>query len=927
MGCTASKLDNEDTVRRCKDRRRYMKDAVYARHHLAAAHSDYCRSLRLTGSSLSAFAAGEPLSVSDHTPAVLLRTPSSLSSSTTIPPPPRVTPSPPPPRVIPSPPPSSVHPPPPPPAFAPSPIIPRPPSRRHHKPTIKVPHILSESSPSNSFRSHNFQPNNYTYNANANSTYSGTPSQASSVWDWENFYPPSPPDSEYFQRRNNHHDDYSNKPHDDDDDKLSMYSDNYQKYFHSTKPHEQQIDHHYDKASTHSGDYQKYQYSKQHDRLNNDDEKASTYSDKYQKHHQHHIHADDEEEETEREEVQYSEWDDHYNSTTSSSEEEGNFGDRSEVGSRSNFGSSVHNEAKPMPPPAAAAARYEKMSKTEKSEDAGSSARWNYGGGGGGGGSEISDMRMVVRHRDLAEIVAAIKEYFDNAAAAGEQVSVMLETGRAQLDRSFTNLKKTVYHSSGVFSNLSSSWTSKPPLAVKYRFEPGSLAVPDGPKSLCSTLERLLAWEKKLYEEVKAREGVKIEHEKKLAALQNLEYRGGQEAKLDKTKASIKRLQSLIVVTSQAASTTSSAIIGLRDTELVPELVELCHGFMYMWKSMNQFHEVQNHVVEQVRGLVNRSTRGESTSDLHRQATRDLESAISAWHSSFCRLIRFQRDFILSLHGWFQLSLLPVNNEPTNGNYRDPSDAFGFCDEWKLALDRVPDTVASEAIKSFINVVHSISLKQTEEIKIKKRTESASKELEKKSSSLRNIEKKYYNSYSMVGIGLPNSGPDTGHALDARDPLAEKKSELAACRRRVEDEMMRHSKAVEVTRAMTLNNIQTGLPGVFQAMTSFSGLFTEALETVCTRSYAINFVNLFVGRGRELSERLRGRGKERVYRQFAWILVTELGGSSNEVFEAPTSQVSPCLTGHGFNYVSAEDLLWLLVVVASGVRWWDLSLF
>ncbi|KAH7849328.1 hypothetical protein Vadar_016362 [Vaccinium darrowii] len=50
MGCTASKLDNEDTVRRCKDRRRYMKDAVYARHHLAAAHSDYCRSLRLTGS-------------------------------------------------------------------------------------------------------------------------------------------------------------------------------------------------------------------------------------------------------------------------------------------------------------------------------------------------------------------------------------------------------------------------------------------------------------------------------------------------------------------------------------------------------------------------------------------------------------------------------------------------------------------------------------------------------------------------------------------------------------------------------------------------------------------------------------------------------------------------------------------------------------
>lgn len=254
---------------------------------------------------------------------------------------------------------------------------------------------------------------------------------------------------------------------------------------------------------------------------------------------------------------------------------------------------------------------------------------------------------------------------------------------------------------------------------------------------------------------------------------------------------------------------------------------------------MHQYHEVQNNIVQQVRGLVNRSAKGDSTSELHRQATRDLESAVSAWHSSFCRLIKFQRDFIRSLQGWFKLTLFPVDNDNVNGN-GEPSEAYAFCDEWKLALDRVPDTVASEAIKSFINVVHVISVKQSEELKIKKRTETASKELEKKASSVRNIEKKFYQSYSMVGIGLPDAGPENGQVLDARDPLAEKKSELVACQRRVEDEMTRHSKAVEVTRAMTLNNLQTGLPGVFQAMTSFSSLFTEALHSVCTRSYLIN---------------------------------------------------------------------------------------
>ena len=73
---------------------------------------------------------------------------------------------------------------------------------------------------------------------------------------------------------------------------------------------------------------------------------------------------------------------------------------------------------------------------------------------------------------------------------------------------------------------------------------------------------------------------MKIEHEKKLSALQSREYKGGDEAKIDKTKASITRLQSLIVVTSQAVSTTSTAIIGLRDSDLVPQLVELCHGYV-----------------------------------------------------------------------------------------------------------------------------------------------------------------------------------------------------------------------------------------------------------------------------------------------------------------------------------------------------------
>lgn len=455
--------------------------------------------------------------------------------------------------------------------------------------------------------------------------------------------------------------------------------------------------------------------------------------------------------------------------------------------------------------------------------------------------------RMVVRHEDLSEIAEAVKSYFHEAAQSGDRVCDMLEAGPEQLDK---QLKKTVYHSSGMMSRLSSLWSSKPPLAIKYKLEPPKLSLNDSSsatcKSLCSTLDSLLAWEKKLYREVKAREGAKMEHERKLGTLQSLEYRGGDAGKVDKTKAAINRLQSLIVVTSQAVTATSSSIVGLRDAHLVPHLVDLCHGFKYMWESMNRVHEAQNGIVLQVRGLVNRAAR-QPTSDPHRQSTRDLESAVSAWHSAFSRVLKFQRDFVRSLHGWFKLSLLPVDAGPPEAPVAaDPTTAFVFCDEWKLALDRVPDTVASEALKSFTNIIHSISAKQAEEAKIKKRADSVAKELDKKRANIRNLEKKFYSSSSSLSAGPPDHSPGsadgTGPALDARDPLAEKKAEVQAWERRVEDEEAKHLRAIEVTRAMTLNNIQTGLPPVFQAMTNFSASFIEALEVVCKRSYSIDKV-------------------------------------------------------------------------------------
>lgn len=61
MGCTQSKIENEETVNRCKERKQHMERAVTARNKFAAAHSAHAMSLKNTGAALSDFAEGEVL--------------------------------------------------------------------------------------------------------------------------------------------------------------------------------------------------------------------------------------------------------------------------------------------------------------------------------------------------------------------------------------------------------------------------------------------------------------------------------------------------------------------------------------------------------------------------------------------------------------------------------------------------------------------------------------------------------------------------------------------------------------------------------------------------------------------------------------------------------------------------------------------------
>lgn len=59
MGCAQSRIENEETVSRCKDRKILMKDALAARNAFAAGHTGYAMALKNTGAALSDYGEGE----------------------------------------------------------------------------------------------------------------------------------------------------------------------------------------------------------------------------------------------------------------------------------------------------------------------------------------------------------------------------------------------------------------------------------------------------------------------------------------------------------------------------------------------------------------------------------------------------------------------------------------------------------------------------------------------------------------------------------------------------------------------------------------------------------------------------------------------------------------------------------------------------
>lgn len=233
--------------------------------------------------------------------------------------------------------------------------------------------------------------------------------------------------------------------------------------------------------------------------------------------------------------------------------------------------------------------------------------------------------------------------------------------------------------------------------------------------SHASTLDRLYAWERKLFDEVKGSQMVRRDYDMKCKLLRQLESQGRQleskgSIRIDKTRATVKDLHSRIRVAIHRIDHISKRIEELRDKELQPQLEELIEGLSRMWDIMSECHRLQYRIISIA--YSNGNTKISINSESHRQITFYLENVLSSLSSSFTKWILAQKFYVMAIDGWLSKCVTLQQNSSKRKRRLNPPPwrnqgppIYVTCGVWLEKLDTLPTKEVSDSIKGLASEI------------------------------------------------------------------------------------------------------------------------------------------------------------------------------------------------------------------------------
>ncbi|KAI0520084.1 hypothetical protein KFK09_007549 [Dendrobium nobile] len=228
--------------------------------------------------------------------------------------------------------------------------------------------------------------------------------------------------------------------------------------------------------------------------------------------------------------------------------------------------------------------------------------------------------------------------------------------------------------------------------------------------SHASTLDRLYAWERKLYDEVKASGFIRREYDLKCRMLRLQDSRAESTYKIDKTRAAVKDLHSRIRVAIHRISSISKSIEELRDKELQPQLEELIGGLTRMWGMMLECHKNQHKIISDARKK--NSYKVSVHSDSHRQATMLVQFELNSLCSSFTKWIASLKSYLQAINNWLLKCVLmppaPKQKSSRRRQFSPRTDIappiFVTCRDWLALMDELDVEQVEDAISDLTKV-------------------------------------------------------------------------------------------------------------------------------------------------------------------------------------------------------------------------------
>ncbi|XP_062192471.1 protein ROLLING AND ERECT LEAF 2-like [Phragmites australis] len=329
------------------------------------------------------------------------------------------------------------------------------------------------------------------------------------------------------------------------------------------------------------------------------------------------------------------------------------------------------------------------------------------------------------RPASLVEAMKDIDSQFLGICDAAREVSVMLEASRAQYstpnDLSVKMLNPVALLRSASSRSSSSRFLLAPSSSIEdlYDNDTGSCYSEESCSSMSgshhSTLDRLYTWEKKLFKEVKAGERLRIEYEKRLTHLRNQDVKGEEPSSVDKTRAALRSLHTRLKVSIHTVQSISRRIEILRDEELHPQLMELIHGLSRMWRAMAERHKAQKRTIEDAKLLFHQHhpsaataiSLGPMEATTPPPAAVALEYEIRAWRGALETWLSAQRAYTRALAAWACRCLgIGGGAHPAHAAALPP--AFLVCMEWARAVDAASEARVMDGLDFFVAGVGSV---------------------------------------------------------------------------------------------------------------------------------------------------------------------------------------------------------------------------